>query len=73
MISPAWQAFPREFVEKVGTRAKKRTERGRGGERRKRKKMRGVTGRTTIPAGNLVLNVYILALTSMSFRDFPFL
>ena len=50
MVSPAWQAFPREFVEKVGMRAKERTEGGRGGERRKRKKMRGVTGRTTIPA-----------------------
>ena len=30
------QAFPREFVEKVGTRAKKRNDGGGGGERRKR-------------------------------------
>ena len=36
-------------------------------------KMQGVTGRTSIPEWNLVLTFYILALTSMSFRDFPFL
>ena len=36
-------------------------------------KMQGVTDRTSIPEWNLVLTFYILALTSMSFRDFPFL
>ena len=61
------------FGEKVGTRAKKRNEGGRGGERRKHEKMQGVIGRTSIPAWNFVLTFYILALTSMSFRDFPFL
>ena len=35
-LQPAQQAFPREFVENVGTRAKKRNDVGGGGERRKR-------------------------------------
>ena len=35
--------------------------------------MQAVTGRTSIPAWNLVLTFYVLALTSMAFRDFPFL
>ena len=38
-----------------------------------KEKIQGVTGRTSIPALSLVLTIYILALTSMSFRDFPFL
>ena len=32
---PAWQTFPREFVEKIETIAKKRNKVGEGGERRK--------------------------------------
>ena len=41
--------------------------------KRHHEKMQGVTGCTFILAGNLLFTFYILALTSMSLRDFPFL